>query len=388
MKLVNKSVEKDGSGSITIIPEEPEDMWHAYNIIAEGDAVRASTVRKVQNESATGSSTSHRVRTVLTIKVETIDFDTQACVLRLKGRNVEENQYVKMGAYHTLDLEVNRKLTLRKSYWDSVALERVDMASDPSQNADVAAVVMQEGLAHICLITASMTLVRTKIDMTIPRKRKNHVQQHEKGLTKFYEAVMQGILRHVDFNVVKCVIIASPGFVKDQFFEYMYEQAIKTDNKLLIDNKGKFMLVRASSGFKHSLKEVLQDPAVITKISDTKAAGEVKILEAFYTLLQTEPARAFYGKRHVEKANEAQAIETLLISDKLFRCQDVQKRKEYVALVDAARDSGSEVRIFSSMHVSGEQLDQLTGVAALLRFPMPELEDSDDDNVGNDSDSD
>jgi protein pelota len=31
--------------------------------------------------------------------------------------------------------------------------------------------------------------------------------------------------------------------------------------------------------------------------------------------------------------------------------------------------------IFSSMHVSGEQLKQLSGIAALLRFPLPELED-------------
>lgn len=65
--------------------------------------------------------------------------------------------------------------------------------------------------------------------------------------------------------------------------------------------------------------EVLQDPAVMVKISDTKAASEVKALEQFYTMLQCEPAKAFYGKKHIEKANEAQAIETLLISDKLFR---------------------------------------------------------------------
>lgn len=52
--------------------------------------------RKVQNESATGSSTSHRVRTTLTISVESVDFDTQACLLRLKGRNIEENEYVKV----------------------------------------------------------------------------------------------------------------------------------------------------------------------------------------------------------------------------------------------------------------------------------------------------
>ena len=48
MKLVHKNFEKDGVGSITLVPEETEDMWHAYNLIAEGDSVRASTIRKVR----------------------------------------------------------------------------------------------------------------------------------------------------------------------------------------------------------------------------------------------------------------------------------------------------------------------------------------------------
>lgn len=53
-------------------------------------------------ESATGSSNSYRVRTTLTICVEGIDFDTQACVLRLKGRNVEENKYVKVNQFRII----------------------------------------------------------------------------------------------------------------------------------------------------------------------------------------------------------------------------------------------------------------------------------------------
>lgn len=89
--------------------------------------------------------------------------------------------------------------------------------------------------------------------------------------------------------------------------------------QLLLENRGKFILVHASSGFKHSLKEVLQDPAVLARLSDTKAASEVKALEQFYQILQAEPAKAFYGKNHVIRAAEAQAIETLLISDNLFR---------------------------------------------------------------------
>ena len=55
------------------------------------------SLRKVKDESATGSSTTNRVRTVLTISVEAIEFDTAACTLRVKGRNIQENQFVKVG---------------------------------------------------------------------------------------------------------------------------------------------------------------------------------------------------------------------------------------------------------------------------------------------------
>ena len=41
--------------------------------------------------------------------------------------------------------------------------------------------------------------------------------------------------------------------------------------------------------------EVLQDPAVTARLSDTKAAAEVKALDDFYTMLQNDPNRAFYG---------------------------------------------------------------------------------------------
>nr|CAG4645566.1 EOG090X07BV [Lynceus sp. MCZ IZ 141354] len=383
MKLVHKDIDRDGHGTVSLVPDESEDMWHAYNLVAQGDLLRASTIRKVQTESATGSSSSSRVRTTLTVRVESIDFDTQACVLRVKGRNVEENQYVKMGAYHTLDLEPNRKFTLTKTCWDSVALERIELACDPTQHADVAAIVMQEGLANVCLLTGCMTLVRAKIDVAIPRKRKGNIAQHEKGMAKFFDNVLQALLRHVNFDVIRCILIASPGFVKDQFYEYMLQWAVKNDHRVLQDNKSKFLLVHSSSGFKHSLREILSDPSVMNRLVDTKAAAEVKALESFYSILHSEPSRAFYGYKHVQKANEALAIDTLLVSDNLFRSQSVEERKRYVSLVDSVRESGGIARIFSSLHVSGEQLAQLTGIAAVLRFPMPELEEEELDSDDN-----
>lgn len=104
-----------------------------------------------------------------------------------------------------------------------------------------------------------------------------------------------------------------------------------------------------------SHSEVLADPTVSSKLADTKAAGEVRALENFYTMLQVEQNKAFYGIKHVEHAMDAQAIDLLLISDSLFRSQDVKERKRYVSLVDSVRENGGDVKIFSSSHVSGER---------------------------------
>ncbi|KTG44353.1 hypothetical protein cypCar_00006490 [Cyprinus carpio] len=256
MKLVHKDIEKDNAGQVTLIPEEAEDMWHTYNLL-------------------------------------------------------------QMGAYHTIELELNRKFTLAKKVWDSVVLDRIEQACDPAQKADVAAVVMQEGLANLVLVTPAMTLLRAK------------------ALERFYEAVMQGILRHFSFDVVKCILVASPGFVKDQFISYLFKEA---------------------------------------------AAGEVKALEDFYKMLQQEPDRAFYGLAHVERASEALAVDILLISDKLFRHQDIATRSRYVRLVDNVKENGGNVRIFSSLHVSGDQLNQLSGVAAILRFPIADVSEAEEDS--------
>lgn len=134
---------------MVLVPNEDEDMWHVYNLLQVGDRIKASTLRKVVSESATGTTGATKVRTTLTIAVETIDYDFEGCVLRLKGKNVEENQYVKMGQYHTLDIELNRKFTLHKEEWDVYSIDRLEMACDPSRSADLGAIVMNEGMLNV-----------------------------------------------------------------------------------------------------------------------------------------------------------------------------------------------------------------------------------------------
>jgi protein pelota len=71
----------------------------------------------------------------------------------------------------------------------------------------------------------------------------------------------------------------------------------------------------------------------------------------------------------------ASAVCLPMPADKLFRINNVAKRKKYADLVEGVREAGGEALLFSSMHVSGEQLNNLSGIAAVLRFPLPELED-------------
>ncbi|MCO5588288.1 hypothetical protein L7F22_042243 [Adiantum nelumboides] len=270
-----------------------------YNLLDIGDQVRAPAVRNVKSESSTGSIESHRVRVTLTIQVTKTYFDStgssappdptaigganasgtpaegegsiagalgggsggEGATMQVSGRVVSENKHVKMGAFHTLDLEVHRQLTIIKESWDSIHLERLSDSSDVGQRAEVGAIILE------------------KFD--------------------------------------------------------------------------------GSS----------QSPEVSSQLKDTKFAREGQMLDKFQRMLASDELRAWYGESHVMMAAARGAIGSLLISDGLFRASDPVRRKHFVQLVEDVRSQGGEVSIFSGMHETGRQLNGLTGIAAILRYP-------------------
>jgi len=255
-----------------------------------------------------------------------------------------------------LDIEPHRDIRIIKDSWDSISLDRVRESCVEGRGAEVGAIVCGEGTAAVCLLSEYMTVVRQRIDVAIPRKRAGSSTQHEKGLTRFYDTLYQAFLRHIPFAALRVVIIASPGFTKDAVYDHIFAEALRTNNKALTQAKNKFLRIHVNSSHVHSLVEALKSPEMAFQLKETKFAREGIMLDKFFKMLGVDELRAWYGPDHVCLAADRGAIGTLLISDELFRSTDPILRKKYVALVEAVREKGGDVLIFSSMHESGQRM--------------------------------
>ena len=54
-------------------------------------------------------------------------------------------------------------------------------------------------------------------------------------------------------------------------------------------------------------------------------------------------------------ADSRMAVQSLLLTDELFRASNIATRKKYVQLVESVREHGGDVKICSALHVSGER---------------------------------
>ncbi|KAF6004169.1 hypothetical protein F1559_003037 [Cyanidiococcus yangmingshanensis] len=388
MKLLKRSVHlKEQRFEVTLQAENSEDLWHVYNLVEAGDLVRATTWRKVTNTAASeqraSSKNTERVRLILTVKVNQADYDPETPSLRIQGVNVSENEYVKRLQHHTLELVPGVKFTLTKFHFDRLHLRTLEAACDPAATADMLVCVMEEGLAHLCLVNSTSTILRARIQQHVPSKLQRAATAfgaRDKAMNRFFEAITQALLQQVDFDKVRCVVIASPGYLREQFLEYLFSEASRRDLRPILEHKKQFLSLPVGSGRLQSVQEVLASAEAASLIADTKAAANLRLLQSFYDQMNQDSDRALYGPDQVEKAAEMGAVEHLLIADSLFRHRDVQTRKRFVALVDQVESTGGKMHLFCSTHATGQQLVDIGGVAALLRFPWMNDDDDDDDN--------
>jgi protein pelota len=403
------------SDTVMITPESGEDMYALAALVDEGDVVTASTLRKVQRETG-GATASSRLLMRLGVEVSSTHLDADAGVLRVAGVVTTEVEHVKLGSHHTLELEPHRPFDLTKpgGWGDSHYAILKEAGAAGGANADVLAVVMEPGVAYVCAVSGPLTTVRAKVAVAVPKKRAG-TSGHDKGLERFFDALLAALLRHGDWAAAPAgeaaggggggskggaatpaaaapaasrpIILASPGFLKDDFLAYALEQASSRGLREVTDaaSKGRFVTAHASAGNPRALRGVLADASLAARLGGSRAATDAVLLESFLRALHTDPDGAVYGYRHVAAAAAAGAVGTLLIVDGLLRAKEPAVRAGYAALVEEVQHGGggsgsggssSNVHVLAGGHAPGAALAQMGGLAGLLRFPVHDLEEA------------
>uniref|UniRef100_A0A8H7NIS2 Protein DOM34 homolog n=1 Tax=Bionectria ochroleuca TaxID=29856 RepID=A0A8H7NIS2_BIOOC len=387
MKLAKRKLPAEIEGQpVSLLPEDPEDMWHAYNLISTGDIIHGHTSRKVvRKNDATDQTSAERVHLDLAIKVRGTSFDPITSILRVTGAVVTENEHAPLGSQHSIEVEPHRAFTIIKPEpegWDSVATETLREALSDDKDGALAAVVMQEGIANICLVTQFRTVLKTRVESVIPKKRDTSSDQ-EAGMRRFFEKVLASLQRAVDFSQSRPLLLASPGFVANDFKNFIAAKGRDSNDKVLANVAKLATVVHANTGHVHSLNEVLKSPEVLAKMKDVRFAKEALLMDSFFEMLKLDDGRAWYGSKAVEKAVDEGAVGpgggALLINNSLFRSQNLAVRKKYVAIVDKVKADGGEARILSSDHESGQRLGMLGDIAAILNYPMHDLDEEDEE---------
>merc|ERR1719270_3314942 len=239
-----------------------------------------------------------------------------------------------------MDIDINNKLTVGKERWDFMFLRQLDEATDVHKTAEVATVLIEAGTANFHLLTAVLAKDVHRVSVSLPRKRVT-TTGYDKAVIRFFEQVYTGIKDHVSLDLVKCVVLAGPGFVKEDFLSWMMQKATQTGETSFLQKKSTFVTAHTSCVHKQALKELLADEQVQKSIANTKAAEHLKALEDFYQMVKNEPDRVCYGPKQVKEAVDKGAVGTLMVTDSLFRNANLQTRRQYVEMTEGVKDSGA-----------------------------------------------
>eukprot|EP00828_Plagiopyla_frontata_P015831 TRINITY_DN2053_c0_g1_i1.p1 TRINITY_DN2053_c0_g1~~TRINITY_DN2053_c0_g1_i1.p1 ORF type:complete len:211 (-),score=23.23 TRINITY_DN2053_c0_g1_i1:176-808(-) len=203
-------------------------------------------------------------------------------------------------------------------------------------------------------------------------QKKKSLSQHSKARDHFFELCFNELLK-VDFEKVKAVVIASPGFVKDEFFEIVQQKFQKEEYSKLKQYIPKFLPVHSSNGYLDALNEVLQDEKIKFKLKDTKALSEIKALESFYEAMKNDADKVAYGPKYVIEANENKVTNNLLFYRPFLFCQLVifcfvprSLKKEKFIIIQSKQQKvvGAKSQIFQ-VFIKAEKNQTIQGVLQL-----------------------
>ncbi|MBN2155029.1 MAG: mRNA surveillance protein pelota [Candidatus Lokiarchaeota archaeon] len=351
-------------GEIKVLVEELEDLWSLYNIIKPGDMVKARTFRRVVLRDG---DTGERKPMVLQIQVEKCEFHEYSNRLRVLGQIREgPDDFVSIGQYHTLNLEKGTKVLIIKDKWYKHELKRLEKSTQYSSNKFVLVAAIESGLATIGIISNySLTIIST-IRHNIPGKRyRNQSKNKSREEIQFFDSVTGVIIENVKKQEITMVIICGPGFLKEQFNQYLRTTVEK--EKLTLEIR----IASASSATESAINEIIKNGTIAGFIADHRLTIETHLMDEFIERLGKDNGLFTYGFKETLIAAQLGSVQDLLITDQVLRSQiNKEDRKNLEELFYLVENGRGIIHIISTLHPAGDQLHNYSGIAALLRFKV------------------
>lgn len=332
---------KDSYGEVRLFPETIDDLWHLSHLVAPGDLIFATTFRSVETPSDKLRPEKAEKRPIrLGIRVEKVSFHEYANRLRIAG--VIE-QGTDAGSYHTVNLEIGAEISVIKQ-WKQIDRERIDRAVAASAFGVVHILTIEEGEAELFRIRQYGA--EQVAQLTAGSGKGAGVQSRQ----AFFESIRVWLAA-----VTGPIIVAGPGFVKDDFMKYLRDAGDALgDRSLVVETR------RTGRG---AVQEVIGLGMLERLSGDLQLKREVEYIEELLNRIGAGRPVA-YGKQEVAEAIAYGAVQYLLVADQLLRDTEVE------VLLEEAERRRATIIVFSAAFEPGKQLTALGGVAALLRFPI------------------
>ena len=352
MKIIKQDT-KDGI--IEVVPETLDDLWHLSHIVEVGDNVSSKTTRRIQDNTGDKLRSDRGVKKTfyLGLDIENITFQLFTGKLRLTGvitRGPED--LIPLGSHHTLEVKLNTPLTIRKEKWPKWAINRLNQAIDASKKLSAIIVVLEDDTATLGLMRQFGIEYYGPIKGNVSGKRivdKNR----QKNIIQFYEKVIESITK---FDSIQNIVIAGPGFVKNDFYNYLKEKHKELAEISIIEATG--------SGGRVGISEVLKKGTVEKLTSENRVAIEMGAVNKLLEQIGRNSSKIAYGVREVKSAINLGAVDELLILDTRVADEGMGE------LMDMVENMKGNVMVISSEHEGGKQLESLGGMAAILRYQI------------------
>ncbi|KAL1892829.1 Translation factor pelota [Ceratocystis pirilliformis] len=364
---------------LSVLPEDMEDLWYLSAIIRAKDMLRCQTTRNVVTKPGRPAE---RITLWLVIEVISSEYLESDTELTVKGTIVNENKYVSLGRHHTLHVKLGSPCSLWKPNpgFDAMDIRFLRAACNEDRPEHVRAVVMQDNLAYVCIVTPNRVIVRSRLGRN---QRSRHTLSSKKS-TRMFEAFFNSVLKALATAFPQIdqepIVIASPSFAGEDFRKYC--TTIARDDPTRYPGLGtacrKMVLATAPSGTVNGLRQVLQNGSLAKTLSGS-ISTQIKLLEDY---LRANDLRAVYGNSLVHKAAEMGALckgATLFVSNSHFFESNHQKRIEINDLTESVRLMGGNV-IFTPVS-EADVIRLLGGIAAIASFPLYDLDEEVDGAV-------